>query len=208
MLGFGFNIFFRWVFKQLYSNVLSLPTVQVFMMWVSVPTVLPPCKWNSLFSSSPIISRGIFLCTLYNTASSSAPQTLSEDAGIELRTVATFFLTLAVRLSNRSTSGWDLPHHISQKEMRKMFGLTFFKLLIYNLPVGQRRSIESGQAPPPHRSARQAGAPPYPPPPRWGGGWGKVPVPFYAAPLLGPVTTRIRNRNYEKTKNLCNNLPR
>jgi hypothetical protein len=49
-----------------------------------------------------------FLCTIFNTASSAAPSvsTVSEDAGIEPRTVATTALT--VRRSNHSAKSH--PH--------------------------------------------------------------------------------------------------
>jgi hypothetical protein len=52
-----------------------------------------------------VFSRGFFCNVLFNTASSAAPPTVSEDAGIEPRTIAK--LALAV---NALTSGIDLFH--------------------------------------------------------------------------------------------------
>ncbi len=50
---------------------------------------------------------GFFLCSIFNTASSAAPQILlSEEAGIEPRTVAT--TALAVRRSNHSANKSDI----------------------------------------------------------------------------------------------------
>jgi hypothetical protein len=48
----------------------------------------------------------IFLCTIFNTASSAAPQIVSEDAAIKLRTVAT--TALPVRRFNHSATSH--PH--------------------------------------------------------------------------------------------------
>jgi hypothetical protein len=52
-----------------------------------------------------------FVCTLFNTASSAAPQiTVSEDSGIEPSTVATF--AIAVRRSNHSVKSHRSNHSV------------------------------------------------------------------------------------------------
>ncbi len=167
MLGFVFNIFSRWVLSYCIMFLRYCTGTGIYDVSTGICTTYMQMKQLVFFP--PIISRGIFFMYFIQQCFICRPSdsTVSENSGIEPRTVAT--LTLAVRRSNHSTSGWDLPVTFLKKKWEKFLVWLFLKLLIYN-PSCRAKEVHWVRAgpplPPPHRSARQACAPLHPPPPR------------------------------------------
>ncbi len=77
--------------NEIYTSYTFFLIFEMFLLQATYSTV----AWNYVPAYSVLKPNGVFLCTFFITSSSS---TLSEDTGIEPRTVATG--ALAVRRSN------------------------------------------------------------------------------------------------------------